>query len=341
MRRSFFDRSALILLVVFLNSAAFAVGARKEPMTLVCTEISNRTPTKCLDKKTAILSEENQIGAWTQFQFESSVRPVQHVWYFGGQEVSRRTLTPTYLGWRGVTTVSTKGREGEWRLDVVEADGMLIRSYLFILERGRAGRVGRLLSSDARSTVQASAQSSQVPTSPAAELLSQTQSALKAVPAASPQSERSPETTSRAADDKRLDGQWLSFQAGTNIVWQSGSWNMSGLLYYNPRFFLGRFELGIAVGYSYLKRDDTTYFSQFEYLGSAAYQVTEKFSVGVRSGAQAWTCANCATSVVVGPHLEYAFNRGWVSGVWSSYLLSFRDPSSSAAALGLRFEVPH
>ncbi len=327
-----FGRLSFVLWVGVAATAP-AQGARKEPTTFVCSEIRDRTPLKCLAAQTAVLAEGSQISAWTQFRFESSLRPVQHVWSFEGQEVSRRTLTPTSLGWRGVTSVSTRDRLGTWRLDVLEADGALIRSYSFVLAQGRAGRVGRMLPSESSPSLVENAVAS--PEEPSPQAPPQALEPQKPEPQATPETAMSP-----VAVASEWEARWLSFQAGGHVVWQSGSWSASGVLYYNPRLVIQRFELGIVLGYSYLKRDDVTRFSQFEYLASTAYRLTENFSAGIRGGAQTWTCTNCTTSAVVGPHLEHDMKRGWLGGIWASYLFSFRDPSSSAASVGLRFEAP-
>ncbi len=96
-----------------------------------CTEVQNRQPVAPADSFAADVAN---VCCFTKITGASGEASVAHVWYHGDKEMARVELPVRSSAWQ---TWSRKqigpGRSGEWRVDVVGADGKVLKSATFMV----------------------------------------------------------------------------------------------------------------------------------------------------------------------------------------------------------------
>ncbi|MFA5517517.1 MAG: DUF2914 domain-containing protein, partial [Desulfuromonadales bacterium] len=78
----------------------------------------------------------DKIYCFTRLVGAEEDTTVTHVWYYGGEEMSRMTLPVRSSDWR---TWSSKNIlpewTGDWRVEVLSAEGKLLMTLPFVLTR--------------------------------------------------------------------------------------------------------------------------------------------------------------------------------------------------------------
>ena len=121
---------AFVLLAACLSlpASAFALEVAEGAIT---SQISDRNP---VDSLTSYSADVGKLYCFTRIVGAESDSQVTHVWYRGDEEMARVDLAVRSNNWR---TWSSKALlpewTGEWRVDVLDAEGTVIRTLAFTL----------------------------------------------------------------------------------------------------------------------------------------------------------------------------------------------------------------
>ena len=121
----------LVLIVLLLATFCFAqeTSSLMVENMQICTAIEERQPAGA---DTAFADTVGQLYCFTKITGAEDTTMVAHVWYHGDEERARVELTIKSKTWR---TWSSKriveGWTGEWRVDVLSANGAMLASKKF------------------------------------------------------------------------------------------------------------------------------------------------------------------------------------------------------------------
>lgn len=123
-------RSLLFLLVLLLGLPAGVLALEVKEATIT-TLVSERAPVDAIQTYPATVE---QLYCFTRVVGATSDTSIVHVWYLNGTEMARIELPIRPESWR---TWSKKtifpGSAGEWQVDILDAEGALMKSVSFIL----------------------------------------------------------------------------------------------------------------------------------------------------------------------------------------------------------------
>ncbi len=99
---------------------------------VIATSITDRQPT---DNVTSVAADVGIVYCWARITGAEGEIQIEHVWYHGQNEMARVGLKVAGSNWR---TWSSKNimpdRSGEWRVDIVGADGKVLDSVSFTVQ---------------------------------------------------------------------------------------------------------------------------------------------------------------------------------------------------------------
>ncbi len=133
------ERSSLILVILLFTiltfSAVFAqdtgAGLRIERM-VIATGVENREPQGVAETFPATTEK---VYCFIEARNISQDSQVVLVWYHGNNEMLRTTLNLKQgFRWRTYAYKNLYGMRGEWRVDLLDSDGKLLKSVGFKVE---------------------------------------------------------------------------------------------------------------------------------------------------------------------------------------------------------------
>lgn len=92
------------------------------------TDIEEREPEGVATRFSA---DQNQIVGWTRIMGARQPIQIVHVWKHGGEEVARVPLDVTSSSFRTWSRKTLRGMTGEWSLEVLGPNGIVIGSKAF------------------------------------------------------------------------------------------------------------------------------------------------------------------------------------------------------------------
>ena len=144
------------------------------------------------------------------------------------------------------------------------------------------------------------------------------------------------ESASQVTSQSKWD--FTSSRIGAIGVIQGGGWSTSGTARYTPSYEVAQsWRVGLDLGYTYLKRSDSSKFSAFDYLAFVSYRVSEPWEIRLQLGAETWTCSDCQTKLAVGPSVSYQLPHppmSWFKEIWFTYLPVFESTVAHELSIG-------
>jgi hypothetical protein len=129
-----------LLIVASILACAVSTAVAEEPVNIkaeemvFCTGITDWTP---VGEAKTFPESVGSVYCFTRITGASEPTTVQHVWFYNDEEKARVTLNVKSSSWR---TWSSKrilpAWTGRWRLEVLTADGRLLRSSEFLVGTG-------------------------------------------------------------------------------------------------------------------------------------------------------------------------------------------------------------
>jgi len=118
----------LLLLMLAVPAGVLALEVREATIT---TLVSERAPVDAIQTYPATVE---QLYCFTRVVGAPTDTSISHVWYLNGTELARIELPVRSDNWRtwSVKTIFP-GSAGEWKVDILDAEGSLLRSVAFIL----------------------------------------------------------------------------------------------------------------------------------------------------------------------------------------------------------------
>lgn len=98
---------------------------------VICKSVQNRIFTHVDSVFTLPI---DKLFCYTSIVGAEDTTHVSHVWYFQGEETFRKRLNVKHKTWRTWSTKTIYDKMiGDWRVDVVDAEGSVIKSKEFII----------------------------------------------------------------------------------------------------------------------------------------------------------------------------------------------------------------
>ena len=126
-------KNFIYVLVMIIFVPAFGLAQEPSAMQVdemvYCTAIEERQP---VGQDTVFNSDLERIYCYTKISGAVDTTTISHIWYFKDNEVARVNLSVNAKIWR--TWSSKKLMEiwvGRWRVDVIAADGTILKSAAF------------------------------------------------------------------------------------------------------------------------------------------------------------------------------------------------------------------
>ncbi|MCG6979945.1 MAG: DUF2914 domain-containing protein [Deltaproteobacteria bacterium] len=95
----------------------------------ICKDVVDREP---VDSGNSFTVDVGKLYCFTQIMGAESPTHVTHVWYFDGTERARVELAVNAASWRTFSSKIIQAHElGAWRVDVLDADGKVLKSLDF------------------------------------------------------------------------------------------------------------------------------------------------------------------------------------------------------------------
>lgn len=120
--------ATILLMLCCLPAAALALEVSEAVIT---TQVSDRAPVDAIQTYPASVE---RLYCFTRVTGAGEETSIAHVWYLRGIEMSRIELPVRSGDWR---TWSSKtifpGSAGDWRVDVLDAEGKLLKTVVFTL----------------------------------------------------------------------------------------------------------------------------------------------------------------------------------------------------------------
>lgn len=98
-----------------------------------CESVVDRAP---VDKAEVFSPEAGKIYFWTAITGAKEPTEVKHIWYYGAQKMAEISLAikyPRHRTWSNKTIIPEW--TGDWRVDVVDASGNVLKSASFKIEK--------------------------------------------------------------------------------------------------------------------------------------------------------------------------------------------------------------
>lgn len=134
----------ILITLLFCLELTSEASARRSVVTSICSQVQERTAVSCLTTSPALLKSE-QIFARSQFTHPNSDATIWHVWLNNNQEIFRKKISSQGGGFRAITSVYLKNRDGHWRFQVLDEDEKILETIYFVTSDGPNGIRGRLL----------------------------------------------------------------------------------------------------------------------------------------------------------------------------------------------------
>lgn len=95
----------------------------------ICRDVVDREP---MDSGNSFTADVGKLYCFTKIMGAESPTHVTHVWYFDGTERARVDLAVNGASWRTFSSKIIQPHElGAWRVDVLDADGNVLKSLDF------------------------------------------------------------------------------------------------------------------------------------------------------------------------------------------------------------------
>lgn len=95
----------------------------------ICKDVVDREP---VDSGNSFTVDVGKLYCFTKIMGAESPTHVTHVWYFDGTERARVDLAVNAASWRTFSSKVIQAHElGAWRVDVLDADGKVLKSLDF------------------------------------------------------------------------------------------------------------------------------------------------------------------------------------------------------------------
>jgi hypothetical protein len=117
-----------LLLLCCLPMTALGLEVREAVIT---TQVIDRTPVDAIQTYPASVE---RLYCFTRVSGAAAATSITHVWYLRGVEISRIELPVRSADWR-IWSQKTifPGSAGDWKVDVLDAEGKLLKSISFTL----------------------------------------------------------------------------------------------------------------------------------------------------------------------------------------------------------------
>ena len=121
----------ILVLLVLLLSGSGAAGAYEVVEGVVTTQVEEHRP---VDRVQRLSAASGPLYCFTRIVGVEEPTPIFHVWYRGNQEMARVELRVRNSPWNtwSVKTLEA-GWTGDWRVEVVDGTGRLLRTIPFVL----------------------------------------------------------------------------------------------------------------------------------------------------------------------------------------------------------------
>ena len=121
----------IFVFLLLLVSGSGVAGALEIAEGVITTQVEDHRP---VDRVQRWSAAAGPLYCFTRIVGAEEPTPIFHVWYRGDQEVARVELRVRNSPWNtwSVKTLEA-GWTGDWRVEVVDAAGRLLRSIPFVL----------------------------------------------------------------------------------------------------------------------------------------------------------------------------------------------------------------
>ncbi|NQU16780.1 MAG: DUF2914 domain-containing protein [Candidatus Saganbacteria bacterium] len=130
MKKIFFVLGLVFCLTIFANIAQ----AQEVEITdfVFCSSLEGYTPVATAE---VFSKSVGRVYFWTHIKAKNVPAIIEHVWFFKDKEMARIPLVVKYPNYRcySYKTIIEKW-VGDWRVDVVDASGRVLKSAPFVIE---------------------------------------------------------------------------------------------------------------------------------------------------------------------------------------------------------------
>ena len=112
---------------------AEAAGSLEVTDAAICEDVVDRAP---VGANTSFSATVGKLYCFTKIVGAQTPTTVTHVWYFGETEKARVELKVGAASWRTKSSKIIRAHEtGSWHVDVLDADGNVLRTLQFYLDQ--------------------------------------------------------------------------------------------------------------------------------------------------------------------------------------------------------------
>lgn len=125
----------LVMSVCVFSTAieAEASGSLEIADAVICEDVVDRAP---VGANTSFSATIGKLYCFTKVVGAQTPTTVTHVWYFGETEKTRIELKVGAASWRTMSSKIIQAHEtGSWHVDVLDADGNVLRTLWFYMDQ--------------------------------------------------------------------------------------------------------------------------------------------------------------------------------------------------------------
>ena len=125
----------LVMSICIFTTAikAEAAGSLEVTDAAICEKVVDRAP---VGANTSFSATVGKLYCFTKIVGAQTPTTVTHVWYFGETEKARIELKVGAASWRTNSSKKIRAHEtGSWHVDVLDADGNVLRTLQFYVEQ--------------------------------------------------------------------------------------------------------------------------------------------------------------------------------------------------------------
>jgi hypothetical protein len=119
--------TVLLMFVVFTTTAQAEMSVARAS---ICTSVAEREPVGAASS----FANVERLYLFTEIIGAGENEVVQHVWYYKDEPLLEVDLTVNGPRWRTWSHKNIKGMKGQWRAEVVNRSGEVLRAVSFTIE---------------------------------------------------------------------------------------------------------------------------------------------------------------------------------------------------------------
>lgn len=124
--------SAFLVILLLTGSLAFARGLKITEMAF-SEKVENHNP---VNPDTSFSYTVGKVCCFTRVEGAQDTTQISHIWYHNDKEMAKVDLSVRSSYWRTWSSKQIlKSWIGNWRVDVVNADGDVIKSKSFVIKK--------------------------------------------------------------------------------------------------------------------------------------------------------------------------------------------------------------